>query len=281
MKCKLVVNRESGNYDKLDVDTLLQQLNCDAEVEIIDSKSDWSSEGFDTVIVCGGDGTLHNALSKCCGKKLFYVPCGTLNESAYLEKQICKLCQVNGQPFSYVCATGSFTEIGYTAKNAHKQRWKNLAYLPQVLKYYRCHEISAKINIDGKHFEDNYTLLMVLKSHRCFGFNFNKDYKTTKKSYLVAIKSAGKNNFANKFKMFFPFFRIFFCGAKTTIANNWMLLPFDKLTITLKQPQTFCIDGEKCLLCGELEFNTQTVEPPIEVVKIPLQRLKTTVFARR
>lgn len=281
MKCKLIVNRESGNYERLDVDALLKQLNCNAEVEIIDSNSNWSADDFDTVIVCGGDGTLHNALQKCGGKKLYYAPCGTLNETAFTEKRIDSLCHVNGAPFSYVCATGSFTEIGYTAKNNCKKRWKALAYLPQVVKNYRCHEIAARLNVDGKRFDGAYTLLMVLRSHRCFGFSFNKDYKTTKKNYLVAVKSVGKNSLGNKVKMFFPFFRIFFCGAKPKVTSKWMLLPFNDLTISLQAPQNFCVDGEKRILGGKLRFCTQTIEPPIEVVQTPLQRTRAKAFAKR
>lgn len=269
MKCKLVVNSESGNVGRLDIDVLLCNLGCDASVEIIDGKSNWSAEDFDTVIVCGGDGTLNNAVKKCRGKRLIYVPCGTLNETAATENKLERIAQVNDMPFSYVCAAGSFTEIGYSAQNRDKKRWKAFAYLPQVLKNYRCHEISAEISADGKNYDGVYTLIMVLKSHRCFGFCFNKDYKTTKKNYLVAIKSVGKDCFFNKIRMFFPFFRVFFCGAKPCVKNRWLLLPFDRLTLRTNNPQYFCVDGEKRLLDGVLEFSELNIQPPIEIVRPP------------
>lgn len=145
MNCKLVINKDSGNFAKLNVNELLCSLGCNAEVEVIDSKSNWTCNGFDTVIVCGGDGTLHNALEKCSGKKIVYAPCGTLNEAALTSKRITSLGKANNELFSYVCATGSFTEIGYLAKNNHKKHWKSLAYLPQILKCYRCHNICAKL----------------------------------------------------------------------------------------------------------------------------------------
>lgn len=274
MKCKIIVNSDSGNCDKLNVDALVSMLGCRTQVEIIDSKSDWSADNFDTVVVCGGDGTLHHAIEKCPDKHIVYVPCGTLNETSMTEREITSIGSVNGRPFSYVCAAGSFTEIGYSAKNDSKKRWKSLAYLPQIFRCYRCHNIAAKLDVDGRKFEGNYTLLMVLKSHRCFGFQFNSDYKKTKKTYLLAVRSFGKDNLKNRAKMFFPFFRIFFCKAKPSIHKNWMLLPFDKLSVSLSAPQDFCFDGEKRVLRGNLHFSSLTLAQPITVVKTPLLKEK-------
>ena len=269
MKCKIIVNSDSGNCEKLNVEALVSMLGCRSEVEIIDCKTDWNADNFDTVVVCGGDGTLHNAIEKCADKRIFYVPCGTLNETSLTEKEITSIGKVNGQPFSYVCATGSFTEIGYAAKNDSKKRWKALAYLPLVFRYFRCHNVAAKLDLDGRKFDGNYTLLMVLKSHRCFGFCFNNDYKKTKKTYLLAVKSFGEDNLKNRIKTFFPFFRIFFCKAKPAVHKNWLLLPFDNLSVNLEDAQDFCCDGEKRTLRGNLQFSTQTLAQPITVVKAP------------
>ncbi|MCM1289493.1 MAG: hypothetical protein NC132_02435 [Corallococcus sp.] len=274
MNCKLIMNIDSGNCERLDVDALLCKLGCDACVETIDSGKDWNAEGYDTVIVCGGDGTLHNALSKCQNKKIFYAPCGTLNELAATNGKVSSVGKVNDEYFSYVCATGSFTEIGYAAQNKHKKRWKSLAYLPQVIKCYRCHEIGAKLDVDGASYEGKYTLLMILKSYRCFGFSFNKDYKKTHKTYLLAINALGRDCLKNRVKMFAPFFRIFVCGTKPKVGKNWMLVPFDQLTIELDEPQNFCFDGEKRVLSGKIQVCEQVLAEPITVVKTPFLRRK-------
>ena len=269
MKCKVIVNKDSGNCKKLNVAALLSMLGNNTQVEFIDCKTNWNAENFDTVVVCGGDGTLHHAIEKCADKHIFYVPCGTLNETALTQKQINSVGKVNGQSFCYVAACGSFTEIGYSAKNNSKKRWKAIAYLPQVFRHYRSHSIAAQLDVDGQKFEGNYTLLMVIKSHRCFGFTFNPDYKKTNKTYLLAVKSCGKDNLLNRIKMFFPFFRIFFCKAKPSIHKNWLLLPFDNLHVTLDKPQTFCCDGEKRVLDTDLRFATIQLAQPITVLKPP------------
>lgn len=275
MACKIIVNRDSGNCARLDLEGLTCMLGCkDAQIENITSTTDWSADGFDTVIVCGGDGTLHNAIDKCPSKQIIYAPCGTLNEASATEKTLKTVGRVNGESFSYVCACGSFTEIGYSAQNKHKQRWKSIAYLPQILKQYKCHEIRATLNVDGKVFDaDNYTLLMVLKSHRCFGFNFNRCYKKNKKLYLLAIKSVGADCLKNRAKMFFPFFRVFFCGISHPMSRkSWFLMPFDKLTMTLDGKQDFCLDGEKRTLQGVLEISEQTLDKEVFIVKPPFCR---------
>lgn len=237
---------------------------------MIDSSKDWSADGYDSLIVCGGDGTLHNAITKGDGKKIIYAPCGTLNETAHTDNPITCLGKINDEYFSYVAACGSFTEIGYSAQNKNKKRFKSIAYLPQVLKSYRCHEIEATLNVDGQKTEGKFTLIMALKSNRCFGFKFNKSYDKNKGLYLLAIRSQGKDNLINRFKMFAPFFRVFFCGVKKPQKHDgWMLVPFEKLTITLKSPQDFCLDGEKRVLSGDLCLSTHTLTNEISVVKPP------------
>ena len=278
MACKVILNADSGNYSRLDLNKLLQNLGCvDTEVETITSEKEWSAEGYDTLIVCGGDGTLHNALDKCVGKKIVYVPCGTLNETAHTDNPITSVGKVNNDMFSYVCAAGSFTEIGYSAKNNRKKKWKAVAYLPQVLANYRCHEISAQLNFDGRAVDGEFTLLMVLKSHRCFGFSFNKSYKKHKGLYLVAIRSRGRDTLKNRIKIFAPFFRVFFLGVKKPQINrNWLLVPFENLTVKLKKPQSFCLDGERRVLSDELRFSAQTLDQEIRIVKPPFMRRKTS-----
>ena len=274
MACKVIVNADSGNYARLDVDKLLQKLGCvDTEVETIDSGKDWSADGYDTLIVCGGDGTLHNAIEKCSDKKIVYVPCGTLNETAHTDNPITSVGKINDRYFSYVTATGSFTEIGFLAKNDRKKKWKALAYLPQVIRSYHSKQIKAELNVDGKKINGEFTLIMILKSHRCFGFSFNKGYKKHKGLYLVAIRSFGSDSVKNRVKMFAPFFRVFFVGvSKPQIKRNWLLLPFENLTVTLEKPQDFCLDGEKRRLAGELRFSAQVLEREIDVVKTPYIR---------
>lgn len=276
MNCKVIVNGESGNCNRLDLCALLDTLKCPtAEVQYINKNSVWSCDDHDTLVVCGGDGTLKNALAKCKGKNLIFAPCGTLNESRFFGNKINDIGAVNDELFGYVCATGTFTEIGYLAENKNKQRFKALAYLPLVLKTYKCHQIDAQIDIDGNHFDDKYTLIMAIKSKRCFGFYFNRAYNENAKLYLLAVRSFGKNNLLSKLRLFCTFFRIFVMGIdKPTQNKRFFMLPFDNAYVTLKNPCDFCLDGELRTLGGRLHFCQQQVSPPIQIVKTPFVKRK-------
>lgn len=276
MNCKVIVNGDSGNCKRLDLCALLDQLQCPtAEVQYINSETSWQCDDKDTLVVCGGDGTLKNALAKCKGRQLVFAPCGTLNESKFFGKQIDDIGAVNDELFGYVCATGTFTEIGYLANNKHKQRFKALAYLPLILKTYKCHQIDAQIDIDGNQFDGQYTLIMALKSKRCFGFYFNRAYDKHKGLYLLAVRSFGQDNLWNKVRLFWRFFRIFFLGIDKPTENKWFfILPFENATVTLQNARDFCMDGEKRTLVGELHFCKQSVNPPIKIVKTPFLKGK-------
>lgn len=267
MKCKVIVNKDSGNSHKVNIEALKNHFNCPIDIQYIGCNDVWSAEGYDTVIVCGGDGTLNNAIDKCINKQLFYLPCGTLNEGAK-KGDIYAIGRVNELAFHYVCATGSFTQIGYKANNKSKRTFKALAYMPEVFNCYHCHNISATLEVDGKKHQGNYTLLMVIRSKRCFGFNFNRQFDKHPSLYMLAVKSCGKDNLINKIRLFFPLFRIFFCGiGKPTQNKKWMLLPFTRATVALNQQYDFCFDGEKRLLENKLCFYEQQLDKPIVVLR--------------
>lgn len=277
MTCKVIVNRDSGNCARLDLDRLLTLLETrDAQIVNIDSSTDWTADDCDTVVVCGGDGTLHHAIEKYPDKQLIYAPCGTLNETSATDDVLTSLGRVNDTLFSYVCATGSFTEIGYSANTKSKKRFKSIAYLPQVLRFYKSHQIRAKLDVDGRIFEDDYTLIMVIKSHRCFGFSFNKSYKQNKGLYILAIKSFGKDSLLSRARMFFPFFKVFFTGANTGVNKNWLLLPFHRLTVQLADSRSFCLDGEQRTFGGTLEIREYELNKHIPILKKSLCKRKRT-----
>src|SRR5574344_2110247 len=96
MKKALIIKNElSGNSNSITIDEL-QKVFCKDFITstIIIKKMNYDVEGYDRIIVSGGDGTLstfinleHNATTKA--SELFYVSSGTLNEkenNSYNEK---------------------------------------------------------------------------------------------------------------------------------------------------------------------------------------------------
>lgn len=153
----------------------------------------------------------------------------------------------NQDVFTYVFACGSFTPIGYCSNVKTKKRYGILAYVANIIREYKPNRIHAKIEVGNKTFEDDFTLIMFLKSPRCFGFNFNKDFDAKSESgHLIAIRSPKHKNMLGYVEMFFPFFRVFFMGLKRQPhSKNIIFTKSNTFEITFDDNQVFCRDGEK------------------------------------
>lgn len=273
-ECLILINKLSGNATKIDVDALKNKLaESYNSFEIKYIPEDLSYVGtsyYDGVAVCGGDGTLNHIINTSLptGTNLYYVPCGTLNEVYHSQKEstLTLVGHAGDILFSYVCATGTFTPLGYTVNAKSKKRFKALAYISKVLREYKVSNIQARLNLDGKKIEGRYTLLMLLNSPRCFGFNFNRLYHKGEMC-LLSIKSPGKNNLLNKIKIFFPFFRAFFIGfSKPYESKNILFTPFKHLDLELKTPTPFCVDGEKYEIDKTIGINITKLKNPIKII---------------
>lgn len=152
-----------------------------------------------------------------------------------------------GSVFAYVFAAGSFTPIGYTSNVKNKKKFGVLAYLAKVIEQYKPHRINASIKCDNHTHEGEFTLIMFVKSPRCFGFHFNKAFDGDKQSgHLVAIRAPKHRGLLGYIEMFFPFFRVFFMGLKKERISGTIIFEQSKhISLTLKTNVDFCRDGEK------------------------------------
>lgn len=277
-KCLIIVNRRSGNSSRLNRKELSNQFGKDYRItfRFIEKSDDkWSSEGFDRLVICGGDGTLNNALNNIKGQnvEVFYYPCGTLNEFSKTIKQkghcvINDAGIINSRIFSYVAATGTFTPLGYVVKEKLKKRLKIFAYIARVIKEFKVYNIAAEISSDSDNYKGNYALIMVVDSKRCFGFRFNRLYKPNDDMlHLLLIKSPGKDSFINRVKMFFPFFRAFFIGfSKPYNSKNITFIPIKFIQIQLESEQIFCVDGEKVCEKDNVEIKLTKLDSQITII---------------
>lgn len=278
-KCLIIVNCISGNSAKINRKALIKKFGTDSKVTfrfIKNAKDSWSAEGYHRLVVCGGDGTLNNALNTINGQHIefYYLPCGTLNEYSKTNRRKghCILCDaglINDKIFSYVAATGSFTPLGYIVSERNKKRFKIFAYLAKVFGEYRVHNINAKINYNDIVVEGKFSLIMALDSARCFGFRFNKMHKPDDGLlHLLLIKSPGEDSFINRLKMFFPFFRAFFIGFKKPYQSKYLTFaPIKSANIELFKEQVFCIDGEQVIENGNVNISIKDLDSQINILK--------------
>ena len=282
-RLKIVINKLSGNgekaYDKIILDKLKhrfpdEEYTVTEVIMIADEKDTFELDECDAVAVCGGDGTLSNALNIASktGIDVLYFPYGTLNEfSGHMKKQgsgltISEIGRVDSHQFVYVFASGSFTPIGYSTSNKSKKRFKWLAYIFKVFKEYKVYDMKAKLVADGKTDEGVYSLIMCLDSQRCFGFRFNRLYKFNDGLFHLLTIRAPKGHF-RKFKIFFPLFRAFFIGFKKEYrSKNMTFKAVKNLEVELDKNYPFCLDGEKYYPGEKFIVSVQNSPSKIKVV---------------
>ena len=262
MNCLLVINTMSGNSCRVNEKALIAKYAADDDVTVkyLRAPSDeYSVEKVDKLIVCGGDGTLNRALSLISGKAidLYYLPCGTFNETAksFSGKgvyEIGSIGKIGERAFAYVAAAGSFTDLGQAASSSQKKRFKLFAYFAKVLSSYRVHRIKARITTESFSVEGTYTLIMISNAKRCFGFRFNRLHEKQPDLQLIAIKAPKRDDLKGRIKMFFPFFRVFFLGiGKERRKGDILVTSFKEGSVLLSKETPFCLDGENALLSGE------------------------------
>lgn len=149
---KAVINKKLGKVidifvkEDFEVTVHTTQSGDDAAVQAIYA----CENGYDLLVVAGGDGTLSQCLQGVmgCGKKLpiGYIPAGSTNDFAkslgipsdqfkaarLITKGRPALCDVggfNGGYFSYVAAFGAFTNITYETSQKVKNVFGHAAYI--------------------------------------------------------------------------------------------------------------------------------------------------------
>ncbi len=241
---------------------------------------------FERIVACGGDGTL-NSIINCklsSSSQIFYLPYGTFNESQKsVEEQhplLSELGKAGGRYFSYVCAAGIFTPLGYTVTSKNKRRWKKLAYFSKILREYKIHRISAQMDIDGEVHGGEYSLIMAIDSRQCFGFKFNKMFAPDDGiMHFLTIKAPKHGGLIGAISLFFPLFRTFFVGFKKPYrSKKIMFMPCKKVKLQLDGEVPFDMDGERVDMQGKFDIKLVHSKFKIQIVRRhDLPQLRSTI----
>ncbi len=145
------------------------------------------NEKLDWLVVCGGDGTLHEVINGIATESyrptICYFPAGTTNDFANSigiptnidnaikllddgEAKRIDIGQIGDDYFVYVAAFGVFTNVTYTTSSKLKTVFGQLAYifsgLAEISKLNKT--IDVKINLDGKSYEEEASIICVINS---------------------------------------------------------------------------------------------------------------------
>lgn len=283
--CLIVINHNAGKCRRCTPENVKYALGKQGEnfrysTMHLPSNQPVNLNKYHAFAVCGGDGTLQIIMQKIYNfdKTVYYFPCGTLNDKAGAEKY----CHALSSPrqitigkardnlFTYVYATGAFTEIGYTASQKSKRQLGVLAYAIKVLKAYKVNRIECRIETNGKTYQGEFNLVMFIKSPRCFGFNFNKLYdERDLGGHMVLIRSPKHNGLVGMIEMFFPFFKVFFVGLnKEQDRGTITFKPVTNATLHLKKPTDFCVDGEKRTEHGQVDISFEKTMCKLQIIDV-------------
>ncbi len=182
-----------GGYD-VTVYPTQKKLDCRDQVKA-------RSHEFDVICICGGDGTLSEAiqgLEQLPPDKravLGYIPCGSTNDfgsSLEIPFEIplaaervttgnpipCDCGRFNGQPYLYISAFGMFTDVSYETPQKMKNQLGHAAYIIEAvkrLKNYSYYHI--KIESDEIEIEDDFVLGFVSNTTSIGGMKNRFEYE--------------------------------------------------------------------------------------------------------
>ena len=213
---------------------------------------------FDIVFSLGGDGTLNEVIAGNLEREdklnICPLPLGTCNDVASmlgygkdpienLEKAISgELHDLDiGTPFIYVVGMGKFMNIPYEADGNEKKKMGYLSYIKMGVKEIidKIKKYKAKIKIDGKEIDGNYSMIMVSNSNHIAGVsNFHKNVKLDDGEFEVLLcKSSDIVDMAVNFMRYFM-------GLET---ENIISLKGHDIDIQMDEQseKNWCIDGEQ------------------------------------
>ena len=217
---------------------------------------------FDIVFSLGGDGTLNEVIAGNMEREdklnICPLPLGTCNDVATmlgygkdpienLEKAISgelhdlDIGTINNTPFIYVVGMGKFMNIPYEADSIEKKKMGYFSYLKMGVKELinKIKKYKAKIKIDGKELDGNYSMIMVSNSNHIAGVdNFHKDVKLDDGQFeLLLCKSSDIVDMSINFMRYFM-------GLET---ENIISLKGHDIDIEMDEisEKNWCIDGEE------------------------------------
>lgn len=226
---------------------------------------------FDIVFSLGGDGTLNEVIAGNMEREdklnICPLPLGTCNDVATmlgygkdpienLEKAISgelhdlDIGTINNTPFIYVVGMGKFMNIPYEADSIEKKKMGYFSYLKMGVKELinKIKKYKAKIKIDGKELDGNYSMIMVSNSNHIAGVdNFHKDVKLDDGKFEILLCKS-----SDIVDMSINFMR-YFMGLET---ENIISLKGHDIDIEMDEisEKNWCIDGE------ELKENSKRIK---------------------
>ncbi len=230
---------------------------------------------YDTVICCGGDGTLNEAVTGMLNSDMEiyppigYIPCGTTNDMANnlgLPKTIKKAAQavVEGQAryhdignfgdiayFSYIASFGAFTKVSYTTPQSAKNVLGHFAYvLNGATELGNIKSYHVKLTYDGGVIEDDFIYVSVTNTRSFAGIlSFPKDEVSLHDGLFEVLLIKTPKNVVEVSNILSNLSKGIFNDDK-----NMILIKTPKIRVETEENITWTIDGEQSPEISDVEI---------------------------
>ena len=232
-KALVLISTKSGNADPVRTRAKIEKYLSDLFelkfVQIADNFEETMAfslsvlNEYGTFIICGGDGTLRNAVGYLANHsdtlpKFGFIPTGTLCDAGKnlgIKNNIDKaietikagnvhpfdLIQVNNEIAIYMAAVGAYSDIAYATSRKNVRRYGKFAYYwRSFFEAFAKRRVNITFEIDGKQYQARTGFLLILNGKKVGGFPVNPKGKADDGKLEVFYTNGGIfNGLANYF----------------------------------------------------------------------------------
>lgn len=243
---------------------------------------------FDTLVACGGDGTLNEAINGLMQipedkrPTLAYIPSGTVNDVGHmlkLNRNITKIvdlilygeptkmdvCKIANHHFIYAAGVGKFTDVSYKASKKMKRRFGRMAYFLEGLRSITAEEtieMELTFNDVEERVGGKYYVVLALNSRHIAGFKLHRKKPTKLNDGLIDITMLDSSRFHFSIINLAAFFMLgdFWTSGVTTYQCS-------KVKLKSKQELSYNVDGEYACKSDDVEI--EVVPQAINIIVHP------------
>lgn len=291
MKCLFIYNPKCGRQNVIKkLDYIVSMLKT--KYEVVDKKAsfydgetrDLAKEAcgkYDTLVVAGGDGTLHEVICGIGGQKdkpkIGILPTGTINDVSRslkiprkLEKALKVILEgktinhdmfkINEEYGIYASAMGLLTDISYEVNSKPKKKFGKLAYYFSIPKFLFGHSaFEVDISCENKNLKEKCSLLLVLNTRSVAGRKVDKNNCVNDgKVKLVLFPCKTKKI---KLKEIVRIVMFFGFGMRKN-TKKYKIIETSKFNLNLHNPQNLNVDGEKL---RNTTYEFEVFNPGVEI----------------
>lgn len=278
MKCLVIINAHSARRNvRNNIEYIKSRLLTKFDfVDIVFSEYKGhikdlvceNSSIYHTIVVCGGDGSIHEAVNGLLEHEndciLGLIPSGTVNDYARnlgLSKNIdvcldaildgeyeyTDLLKNNSEIGVYVCGLGVFTGTSYDTKQKDKKIIGKIAYVLNGIKeFFLSKNKWFEVEINDKKFNINASLVLAYNSKSIAGMPIDMLADITDGKLDVVIFYDKPNRKRISLATLIRICRMFLFGVKNIKkCKNVILCSINNIKITGKEPIVINMDGER------------------------------------